>query len=211
MPARCDLAFLRERLAAHQPQTISAEVAPRRAAVAVMLRELDPQGTSCAALFIRRAQHPDDPWSGHMAFPGGRVDPGDLSPLEAARRETHEEVGLDLTQDAELLGAIDDLRASARGTVLPLAITPFVFRWLGSPESLRPNHEVEEALWIPIARLLDPASSSTVPYELGGQRYELPCFDIDGRIIWGLTYQMLMRLFVILGWERPRCATPPPR
>ncbi|NNL85157.1 MAG: NUDIX domain-containing protein, partial [Myxococcales bacterium] len=47
-------------------------------------------------LFIERARHPDDPWSGHMALPGGRLDPVDASLRAAAERETREEVGVEL-------------------------------------------------------------------------------------------------------------------
>ncbi|HYN43940.1 MAG TPA: NUDIX domain-containing protein, partial [Thermoanaerobaculia bacterium] len=57
----------------------------RKAAVAVILRDGDG---GVELLFIRRAEHPRDPWSGQMGLPGGRVDPGDASPLAAALRET---------------------------------------------------------------------------------------------------------------------------
>ena len=61
----------------HAPQLHEAE---RRAAVAVVGRS-GPSGDEL--LFIHRAEHPLDPWSGHMAFPGGMVDPGDADPLAA--------------------------------------------------------------------------------------------------------------------------------
>jgi 8-oxo-dGTP pyrophosphatase MutT (NUDIX family) len=135
-----------------------------------------------------------------MAFPGGRLEPGDPSPLAAAVRETREEVALDLERDAELLGSLDQIRATARGRVLPMAIHPFVFRLTGQPD-LRPNaEEVSEALWIPLAHLQDPAAIGVVPYTLGGQRFELPSIEFEGHTIWGLTYQMLMRLFRIMAW-----------
>ncbi len=193
--------WIRQRLASHQPQAIDLTVAPQRAAVSIVLREAEDG--CCEILFIRRSRVDGDPWSGHMALPGGRVDVGDASALEAARRETLEEVALDLARDAELLGQLDDLRASARGGVLPMAITPFVFR-LRVPASLSlDTEEVEEALWVPIRRLLDPTCASTVPYELGGQRFNLPCFNVSERIIWGLTYQMMMRFFAVVGWDVP--------
>ncbi len=194
---RCDLPWIREQLAGKEPRAIAQADAPRRAAVAIILREREE---GCELLFIRRSTHADDPWSGHMAFPGGRVEAEDPSPLDAARREALEEVGLDLARDAALLGRLDDVRASARGRVLPMAIAPFVFQLTGGPET-RCNHEVEEALWVPVARLLDPATASVVPYELDGHRFQLPAFAVDGRIIWGLTYQMLMLFFTLLGWR----------
>ena len=72
------------------------------AAVAVLIR---PDG---AVLFIQRAEYEGDPWSGHMALPGGRIDPGDDGAEAAARREVHEEVGVDLAT-ATLLGELDQV------------------------------------------------------------------------------------------------------
>lgn len=196
---RFDVGWILERLATTTSRAIPDEEAPRRAAVAIIARE---GRAGSELLFIRRSTHAEDPWSGHMAFPGGRVDPGDPSALAAARRETLEEVGLDLERDAALLGRLDDVRASARGRILPMAIAPFVFHLTGSPET-RCNDEVEETIWAPVATLLDPGSASIVPYELGGHRFELPAFTVDGRIIWGLTYQMLMLFFQVMGWPLP--------
>jgi 8-oxo-dGTP pyrophosphatase MutT (NUDIX family) len=203
---RHDLGWIREQLAGRDPHAISDAEAPRHAAVAIILRAeaqaaaVPNDAACCEILFIRRSTHADDPWSGQMAFPGGRVETEDASPLAAARRETREEVGLELERDATLLGRLDDVRASARGRLLPMAIAPFVFHLTGASET-RCNDEVEESLWVPTATLLDPATAGTVPYELGGHRFELPAFVVDGRIIWGLTYQMLMLFFGILGWE----------
>jgi 8-oxo-dGTP pyrophosphatase MutT (NUDIX family) len=195
---RLDLAWIRQRLARHEARRIDEKVAPRRAAVACILQEGadDPE-----MLFIRRATQQQDPWSGHMAFPGGQVEPDDATPLDTARRETLEEVEIDLARSAELLGQLDEIIASAGGRVIPMAIAPFVFQ-LTEPAALHANpSEVEEALWVPTAMLLDPAAASTVPYELGGQRFDLPCFRVWDRVIWGLTYQMLMRMFAVLDWE----------
>jgi 8-oxo-dGTP pyrophosphatase MutT (NUDIX family) len=193
---RLDLPWIRQRLADHHARPIDA---PRRAAVATIFRPHSSPGC-CDLLFILRAEQEQDPWSGHMAFPGGRIEENDATPLDAARRETREEVGIDLAQSAELLGSLDDLQASAGGRVVPLSITPFVFALESQVETV-PNEEVEEIHWVPVTKLLDPASGSTVPYVLAGQRYDLPCFRVFDRVIWGLTYQMLMLLFTVLDWE----------
>jgi 8-oxo-dGTP pyrophosphatase MutT (NUDIX family) len=197
-----DLAWIRQRLDDHTPEPIPKEKVPRRAAVATVLR-VDQAGGSCEILFILRAKHEGDPWSGHMAFPGGRMEQEDGDELATARRETQEEVALDLARNGELLGRVDDIHASASGRVLPLAIRPFVFLLTEPDAELRPDlAEVEEIHWVPAATLLDPANAATVPYELNGQHFDLPAFRVAGdRIIWGLTYQMLMRLFTVLGWE----------
>jgi 8-oxo-dGTP pyrophosphatase MutT (NUDIX family) len=200
---RFDFSWIETRLATHRPELIDPGSVPRRAAVAIIFRRASEGAETIATwelLFIHRSQHSEDPWSGHMAFPGGRLEDHDPSPLHTSRRETLEEVGIDLEKDARHLGQIDDIRASARGRILPLSISPFVFLLLRTVE-IQKNDEVDATLWVPVGRLLDPASASTIPYDLDGQRYHLPCFNISGRIIWGLTYQMVLRLFALLEWR----------
>ncbi|HEX9187840.1 MAG TPA: NUDIX domain-containing protein, partial [Vicinamibacteria bacterium] len=89
-----------------------------RAAVALVLRDGVPAGPEL--LVIRRAEHEQDPWSGHMGFPGGRAEPSDPSPEATAVRETLEETGLDLARDGSRLGALDEMKALARGRPVDL-------------------------------------------------------------------------------------------
>lgn len=194
-----DIPWIEARLAGHDPRLIPEEQAPRRAAVAAILRQVG-HPAACELLFIRRAKDEQDPWSGHMAFPGGRMESNDQSPLEAAHRETREEVDIDIARHGRLLGRIDDVRASAGGRVLPLSVSPFVFQLIGPAEPTR-SEEVEEVHWVPISALLNPKNGSTVPYTIGDRPFDLPCFKVHDRIIWGLTYQMLMKLFAVLRWE----------
>jgi 8-oxo-dGTP pyrophosphatase MutT (NUDIX family) len=163
----------------------------RLAAVAAVLRDL---GQGAEVLLIRRATHARDPWSGHMAFPGGRHDPTDPDLLHTAVRETREEVGLDLTRDAELLGRLELLPAIARGRAVGLTIAPYVFA-LERQVPLAKNHEVEEALWAPLSPMLAGTLAATHRYELDGVPMEFPAYDVEGRIVWGLTYRMLESLF----------------
>jgi len=144
-------------------------------------------------LLIRRAEHEHDPWSGHMAFPGGRFDPGDHDLLHTAIRETREEVGLDLSENATLLGPLEPLPAIARGRRIGITIAPFVFA-LERHVELSPNHEVEETLWANLGRLASGDIASIVRYRLDEEVLELPAWDVDGRIVWGLTYRMLQTL-----------------
>ena len=197
---RLDLEWIRQRLAEHEPRAIGPEMAPRRAAVAVILREVQSPAC-CEVLFIRRATNHGDPWSGHMAFPGGQMEEGDTDPLDTARRETLEEVQIDLGSSAELIGQMDDIQASARGRVIPMAISPFVFLVTEAVTPVPSQAEVQEVHWVSLSALLDPSHAATVPYELAGQRYSLPGIGVGNRVIWGLTYQMLMRLFSVLQWE----------
>ena len=162
----------------------------------MLLRDV---GSGPEVFFIRRAEHPRDPWSGHMAFPGGRQQSEDTSLLETAIRETREEVGFDLAGDAEPIGQLDDLQAIARGKPQETVIRPFVFDVRESP-ALRVDHsEVAEALWTPLLPLYRGDADTVRPYDWRGTRIDFPAYDVDGRVVWGLTYQMLRSFFRILG------------
>lgn len=192
-----DISWIHTRVMQYQSREIAVRVAPRRAAVALILRKTSESNSPVEILLIGRALNRHDPWSGHMAFPGGRVEPTDQSFLHTAYREVQEEVGINLEVDGEYFGKLDDLQASARGRVLPMAITPYVFRLI-RPVLASLSDEVAEVIWIPLEDLLNPGAASTVPYEMEGKRFDLPCVNIKGHIIWGLTYQMLMSFFAIL-------------
>jgi 8-oxo-dGTP pyrophosphatase MutT (NUDIX family) len=149
-------------------------------------------------LFIRRAEHERDPWSGHMGFPGGRSEPGDPHLEATAVRETREETGLDLDRDGEPLGALDEVKALARGRPVDLVIAPFVFRLRSRFDGV-PSHEVVSLHWLPLERLLAPGTRSTLPYPSEETVLELPCLRIEGLVIWGLTYRMFESLAHVLG------------
>jgi 8-oxo-dGTP pyrophosphatase MutT (NUDIX family) len=155
-----------------------------RAAVAAVFRS--GVGGS-ELLFIERATREGDPWSGQMAMPGGRVQPEDRDSAATAARETWEELGLDLAL-AEHLGRLDDLYGGAR----PIAVAAHGYWWDGSPPDLRINHEVADALWLPLAELGD--ASRWVDYPFNGQVF--PGIAITGsRVIWGMTLRLLHDLF----------------
>ena len=166
------------------------------AAVAMLLRE---SAAGPEVLFIRRAEHPSDPWSGHMAFPGGRQHADDPSLLHTAIRETHEEVGLDLASEANHIGQLDDLQAIARGKPQETVIRPFVFEVHRELPIRADAKEVAEALWTPLLPLYRGEADTTRPYQWHGTRIDFPAYDVDGRVVWGLTYQMLRSFFRILG------------
>src|SRR6267142_2560248 len=121
-PELSEMEAIASRLARRNPVRSEPGSYDQEAAVAVCLR---PGAGSLEALFIRRADHPGDPWSGDAAFPGGRREPADASLWETAMRETLEETGLDLRASGSLLGPLDDVHP--RVVVLPnLNVTPFV-------------------------------------------------------------------------------------
>lgn len=186
---------IRARLADRPHETVDAGRVPRRAAVAAVLHEAD---RGAEVLLIKRAEHPDDPWSGHMAFPGGRYEPeNDPTLLDTAVRETLEEVGLDLARGAELIGRLDEVEAVARGgRPIGLVIAPYVFELRDAARPpLRPDPtEVAEAIWAPLGPLVSGAAATTFPFRHEGEVHRFPAWDVEGRIVWGLTYRMLETL-----------------
>jgi len=191
-----DLASVAARLARHG---VRGDVATtdKQAAVAAILR--GREGADAEILLIRRATHPSDPWSGHMAFPGGRRDASDASLLQTAIRETREEVGLDLATHADVLARLPDIPAVARGRRLGMTIGAYVFALRHEGEHLlAPNDKVAETVWTPLGPLARGEGAAVFPYNHEGVLLELPSIDVGGRIVWGLTYQMLHALFALL-------------
>ena len=150
-------------LAQHQPYLVGSTDKTRAAVAAV----LGPTPEGLQLLFIERAQHPDDPWSGHIAFPGGRIEADDPSPRAAAERETLEEVGLDLS-NAEYWGRVDDLT----GHMLPVVVSGFVY-CLETPAALTLNHEIESAFWAGADQLRDPDQADPVPSATSRRRADI--------------------------------------
>jgi len=186
------LSRLHSILADHPAREGTAEGEPSRAAaVAIVLRD-GAEGVEC--LLIRRAERAGDPWSGHMALPGGRNEPEDPSLLHTAIRETREEVGLQL-ETSQLMGRLDDLEAMARGRKTGLVVRPFVFGLAAPADApLHPNEEVAETLWAPLLPIHAGAWDTVRPYALGGQTWKLPAWDVYGRVVWGLTHRILTDL-----------------
>lgn len=190
---------IRRTLGAHEAET-RASHGKERAAVAVVLRERS--GTP-ELLFIERARREGDPWSRHMAFPGGRLGSTDEDPRRAAERETREEVGLSL-EGAEALGRLDDMEGHHVAGAPRLVISAFVY-CIREPAPLALNHEVRDAFWFPVRALLDPARRVDYPRLLPDGR-SLPGLLVgipEHQVVWGLTYRFLESFFRIVGCPLP--------
>jgi 8-oxo-dGTP pyrophosphatase MutT (NUDIX family) len=185
--------LIRTRLHDRIPQRLG-EPSPR-AAVAIVLRE---ENRETEFVVIHRSHRHGDPWSGHMALPGGRQQAGDPDLPTTAARETLEEIGVNLLRTGELLGALDDLPAVGRGQTLNLVITPFVYA-VHDAVDLVPNPlEVQSAFWVPLASLRRREARGTIRHLVQGHDAEFPAFLYGGYTIWGLTHRILSNFLDLL-------------
>ena len=170
----------------HPPSTIEGP----RAAVAVVFRRGEA-GTEL--LFIQRASKPSDPWSGQMAFPGGRVDQSDRDTFHAAERETHEEVGVDLSA-APRVGSLNDLDGGRiRNNLAAVSAHGY---WLdGQAPELVNNHEVADSLWVPLAVLADADRHIDYYWEQSDSTWPGIQLDHPEQVVWGMTLRFLGDLF----------------
>jgi len=153
------------------------------AAVAIILTP-DPD----SILLIRRAERIGDPWSGHMALPGGRREPADADLPATAIREAAEEVGICLDRQF-LVGSLHDV--VPRTPVLPpIAVRPFVFV-IDQRPPLRLNPEVASASWVPVEQFLRADSHHPVRLEIAGQIRQVQAYQLEDAIIWGMTERIL--------------------
>lgn len=163
-----------------------------QAAVALMLR---PAEQGLEFLAIKRAEHDRDPWSGHMALPGGRREEGDESLWGTAVRETLEEVGVDLGDAGRTLGQLDDVYPRTR-RIPAIAITPFVVA-VGPDIVAHTSSEVEYAVWVPLQVVVDEKARGTLVHEALPDR-EFPTIEYGGHVIWGLTLGILSQVEELL-------------
>jgi 8-oxo-dGTP pyrophosphatase MutT (NUDIX family) len=176
------------RALAARPPVIADPAGRTRAAVAILLR--DRRGVP-ELLFIERARHDHDPWSGDIGFPGGKLEPGDSGPRRTAERETAEELGLDLTAGT-CLGRLDDIA----GATLPVVVSCFVYRLAAVPP-LPLSPEVERAFWVALPEVLSAKCRCETSVRFRGEslrrpaiRLPVPGYDI----VWGLSFRLLLAL-----------------
>jgi 8-oxo-dGTP pyrophosphatase MutT (NUDIX family) len=174
---------------------ITEDAPMRRAAIALVLRSgaaLEPE-----LLMIKRAEAERDPWSGHVACPGGRMDPGDRDLAATAVRETWEETGVDLERVGRLLGTLDDV--SPRTPVLPpLVVRPFVAA-VPSQVEIVPSPEVAAAFWVPLSALRERAAWGTRVVFIRGEERRVDAFTHGDYLVWGLTERVLRQLLERMG------------
>ena len=188
--AHPDIARLARALEANPGRVIEPEQPMRRAAIALVLRMGDAPEPEL--LMIKRAEVERDPWSGHVACPGGRMEPGDLDLAQTAVRETWEETGIELSRIGRMLGTLDDI--SPRTPVLPpIIIRPFV-AVVPSDVEIGQSPEVAAAFWVPLSALRERAAWGIGTVNVRGVPREVTTFTHSGYTVWGLTERVLKQL-----------------
>lgn len=134
-------------------------------------------------LLVKRAVVPGDPWSGDMAFPGGKRTPPDEAIMETVARELMEETDIDIKM-GRYLGMMDPVLSSVKRD---MTVAPLVFLLDDVPE-ITINDELSSHQWTEFGKLRWRRGRSLV------KDFDVPVFDIGEERVWGLTYRMLDRL-----------------
>lgn len=179
-------------LATFHPQNIIDMTSNLKlAAVAMILRE---RSDVVEMLFIERAAYDRDPWSGHIAFPGGKMEIGENS-RQTAERETYEEIGV-ILPETSYIGCLSDIV----GTNLPVKVTCNLFVLeLDIQPSI--NEEVHDLFWIPLHEIYNSQHHASTTVYFANKTFEVPSIKLlqAGKpVLWGITYKLVMQLYEIL-------------
>lgn len=182
-------------LAARKATTVECrpDEHPIYAAVAVVLRP--GESGALELLMIKRADYEGDPWSGHVALPGGRREPDDTSLERAAVRETWEETAIDIDRDGAVLGALDEV-SPRTPTVRRVIVRPYVAA-VAPGVAVVTSPEVAAAFWVPLAALRETAAWITAEVVAHGQSLTVPAFAHGEYVVWGLTERILRAFLAI--------------
>jgi 8-oxo-dGTP pyrophosphatase MutT (NUDIX family) len=136
---------------------------------------------------VKRAEVDDDPWSGDMAFPGGKKNEEDKTLVDTVVREVLEETSIELSRE-QIIGFMEPVYSSVR---TDLAVQPIVYRFDEYPE-VQLNYELTKFLWVPLSQI----KKSKIQAVIKG--LEGPVYKVQGEIVWGLTFRMLEKMFALL-------------
>jgi len=186
------LGDIAERLGRHKHKKQYVAGRRIRAAVAMIMRELPGD---LEILFIERATDARDPWSGHLAFPGGKVEQGEQA-RQAAERETLEEIGLVLESE-RYLGRMSDIV----GANLPIRVSCFAYAALTTAIHPVVSPEVRDVFWVKLSEIRNPERHQTVTVGFSGRSLEVPAIILpqaDKPVLWGITYRLVMQFLEII-------------
>ena len=183
------------------PQSMPGRFEAHRGCAAVALILVGPEDRLKLCM-IRRAEKSGDPWSGHMALPGGRFSPEDADLRVTAERETHEEVGLRL-DPAQRLGSLAPLAIRLSGRDQPLELFSTVYYLGPAVPALTLNHEVAEAYWMPLAHPWEVGNATHLQLSADGTTLYYPAIRFQDQMIWGITLRVLTLFSDVLGRPLP--------
>ncbi len=155
-----------------------------QAAVAILVR---PLKNDLEFFLVKRAEVDDDPWSGDMAFPGGKKSLQDETLIATAEREVQEETSIDLT-GKNVIGFMKPVYSAVRKT---LAVQPVVYRYDEDPQ-VTLNYELTKYLWAPLSEIKQGKTHAVV------KGWEGPVYQVQGETVWGLTYRMLENILKLM-------------
>jgi 8-oxo-dGTP pyrophosphatase MutT (NUDIX family) len=183
---------LRAMFEARPAAALERQPAGGEAAVTLLVR---PR-TSLELLLIRRAELHGDPWSGHVALPGGRRGSRDRTLLDTAYREAEEEVGVPVRKIGRFLGALDEITPSTP-LLPPVVIAPFVLAVPPATRAAPEPREVQGAIWVPLHALRETSALSEVEVELPDGAGRFPSLVYGDYVVWGLTFRILMQFLEV--------------
>lgn len=186
------LRLLRDALNGRPPARIDRSPELREAGVALLVRP----GDALELLLIQRAERENDPWSGHMALPGGRRGPGDADLVATAFRETEEEIGIPVARVGVVLGQLDEV-APMTPHLPPIVIAPIVVAVPAGTRAMPDHVEVETAVWVPLPALREEGAVSEILIELQDGNRSFPSLRYREYIIWGLTHRILTQFLEV--------------
>lgn len=184
------------RITQYSPQC-DTHPATIKAAVSLILRD-GYAGTE--VLMMQRATHPDDPWSGQMGFPGGKIETSDASSWAAAIRETHEEVAVELAA-SDYIGQLDDTYSIRQQNQYHAQLSSFVFKPSRAVDPVG-NHEVADLVWMPLAYCHDKERLYHFNYRSGDHEFRMTGIrlnEVKQQTVWGLSLRVLMNLNAVIG------------
>ena len=164
-----------------------------QAAVAVLVRRggADTEGPS--VLLGRRARRESDPWSGHLALPGGRPETRDRDLMDTALRECYEEAGIVLGR-GDVVGGLPEIVAG-RVTGRHVKVAPFLFFVDEFCHTSKGDGEIEEWMAFPLRDLDDPSLRRSFQAQDGSLQDAL---ETPLGLLWGMTLRLLERT-----WREP--------
>jgi 8-oxo-dGTP pyrophosphatase MutT (NUDIX family) len=181
--------LLKEVVNAMEADEASVWGEPRHASVGIIVAGAKENPSIC---FIRRAKWESDPWSEHIAFPGGSRS-ADEDAVQTLRRELQEEIGW-VIEEHRRPTPLPQLRIRLAGRERLMLLDAFVYRVEGEPPVLKCGPEVASAFWIPVSELWNTKNLDYHALGDNGETLVYPAIRTSHGIIFGITLRVLTLL-----------------